>query len=442
MKGNDMIDRNDLMDAGSPACGIADAAGVVVLANAQEEGDVLALDNELVLDNEGWALLAPFGEHRKSRMVERDGQMVQETFVQIFDGAAVDAVVANEAGTGLLSRIKRALIKRPIYNGHPDLKLLSPETVTMGNESLTPLGVNDACRKSARGLEFKPLLVPDGAKAVEGGCKFPSGLFLLKRTGKVREDGAIEVRPFALASIGLTAHPNISGVDSLANQAQAEPGSHSANSAARENEQQQKDQMKSLLIGWLAAQGVTLANEATEQSVFDAFLKEMGARTATSTALGNEKSTLATNVQSLTAARDAEKKRADDAVTALGNEQTAFKAERKARCEACVDLAIAQGRMDVAGRDGKVTELVSLANDKLAPALEEMSKAPVKFKVAAATADRGGKAGAAVSRKASEQILSLANEDDRYKGKPFTPELYSRILADNPALKEQLKTEG
>jgi hypothetical protein len=443
MKGNDMIDRTDLMDAGSLA--LADAAGVVVLANAQEEGDVLVLDNELALDNEGWALLAPFGEHWKARTVEKDGQMVRETFVQVFDEESVDAVVANEAGSGLLGRIKRALIKRPIYNGHPDLKMYSPETVTMGNESLIPLGVNDGCRKTARGLEFKPLLVPEGAKAVEGGCKFPSGLFLLKRTGNVRGDGAIEVRPFALASIGLTAHPNISGVDSLANANANTPAARKETALCGESalpKTERKEEMKSLLIGWLAAQGIALANESTEQAVFDAFLKEMGTRTATSTALGNEKTTLTTNVQSLTAARDAEKKRADDAVTALANEQTALKAERKARCEACVDLAIAQGRMDVAGRDGKVTELVSLANDKLAPALEEMSKAPVKFKVAAATADRGGKAGAAVSRKASEQILSLANEDDRYKGKPFTPELYSRILADNPTLKEQLAEEG
>jgi hypothetical protein len=273
--------------------------------NQVETAEVLALENELALDNDGWALLAPYGEHRKTRTVEKDGQVVDETYAQVFDEAAVDAVIADEQGSGILSRIKRALIKRPIYNGHPDIRLYAPETVTAGNDRLTPLGVNDALRKTGRGLEFKPLLVPAGAKAVEDGCKYPSGLFLLRKTGRARADGAIEVTPFRLASVGLTAHPNISGVDSLANQAVPGPIRGGANTPAAGNKKQEtkEEQMKSLIIGWLAARGVALANESSEQAVFDAFLKENTKRDSDATALGNEKVTLGASVQSPTADR-------------------------------------------------------------------------------------------------------------------------------------------
>lgn len=179
--------------------------------------EILALANELGSDVDGWALLAPYGHHRKTRTVERDGQVTEETFDQVFDEASVAEVLANDAVGGTVSIAKRFPIKRPIYNGHPDINLYAPETVTAAAETMMPLGVNDQCRRTMRGLEFRPLLTEAGANVVEAGCKFPSGLFLLKRTGKVLEDGAIEVRPFKLASIGLTSSPNIYGVDSLAN---------------------------------------------------------------------------------------------------------------------------------------------------------------------------------------------------------------------------------
>ena len=377
----------------------------VALANSADRpsgtdaGEVIALDNELALDNDGWALLAPFGEHRKSRTVQRNNQLVTESFVQVFDQEAVDAILANEVGTGLFARIKRALIKRPIYNGHPDLKLYSPETVTLGNEKLIPLGVNDGCRKTERGLEFKPLLVPAGAEAIENeGCKYPSGLFLLKKTGIVRANGDIEVRPYKLASIGLTPHPNISGVDSLANA--------SANKPAASEEQQTKDEdnMKQLLIGWLAAQGIALANDATDQTVLDAVQKHVSTTTGSLTALGNEKNTLTATVGTLTQERDAQKQRADEAATALANEQTALKVERKARCEAIVDLHIGAGRLAVADREAKVNELTALANDKLGEAITALDKLPVKHAVTSQIGERKGQSNP------STGAVALANE--------------------------------
>lgn len=404
----------------------------VALANdtAPQLGEVLALENELALDNDGWALLAPFGEHRKTRTIQRDGQILSETFVQVFDEAAVDAVLANENG-GIFTRLKRAFIKRPIYNGHPDVRLYAPETVTLGNEKLIPLGLNQECRKTARGLEFRPLLVPDGKKAVEeDGCKFPSGLFLLTKTGKVREDGAIEVRPFKLASIGLTAHPNISGVDSLANAR--------ANQPAASSETKTDDTMKQLLIGWLAAQGIALANDSTDQSVFDAFNKEWLNRTTSLTALGNDKSNLTSTVTTLTTDRDAQKKRADEAALALANEQTALKAERKARLETTVDLVITQGRLALADREAKVNELVTLANDKLDAAITALKAAPVKFAtVEGALASRKGEA----NNTTASIALGNAIETHIKAGKTKAQAL-DLVMKEQPALHQAYLAEG
>ena len=403
---------------------------IVVLANSTEPGEVLALENELALDNDGWALLAPFGEHRKTRTVQRGNQLTTETFVQVFDAEAVDAILANEVGTGLFARLKRALIKRPIYNGHPDLKLYAPETVTLGNEKLIPLGVNDGCRKTQRGLEFKPLLVPAGAEAIENdGCKYPSGLFLLKKTGVVRPNGDIEVRPYKLASIGLTPFPNISGVDSLANAKSNTP-------AASEETKTQDDTMKQLLIGWLAAQGIALANDSTEQAAFDAFLKHMSTQSGSLTALGNEKNTLTATVTSLTAARDAEKQRADNAALALANEQTAFKAERKARCEAVVDLHIGAGRLAVAEREAKVNELTALANEKLAEAITSLDKLPVKHAVTSQIGERKGQSNPSTGAVALANEIEVLVKAGKTKGQALDeiiktkPEIYRAYLKE------------
>jgi hypothetical protein len=365
--------------------------------------------------------------------------MVRERFIQIFDESAVDTVLANEKGEGLFARLKRALIKRPIYKGHPDLKFYAPQTVTPDSAQMIPIGVNDGCRKTARGLEFKPQLVPDGAKAVEqDGCKYPSGLFLFRRTGQVRPDGSIEVRPFKLASIGLTANPNISGVDSLANA--------KANTPAATQNQNDSNTMKQLLIGWLAAQGVALANDAPDQTVFEAFTKHVIGKITEATALGNEKTTLSGKVTVLEGDKTqlntqltAEKKRADDATTALANSQGEIQTMRKRFIETRVDLAIAQGKVQLASR---AEEITALENSKALDAdLANLDKRQAKFQVATGAAGERREA-ANTTRSPHEQVLALANSDPRYKDIKDFGEAMKRVLADNPALAEQLRKKA
>jgi hypothetical protein len=115
--------------------------------------------------------------------------------------------------------------------------------------------------------------------------------------------------------------------------------------------------MKQILIGWLAAQGVALANDATDQQVFDAFNTEMSTRKASITALGNEKSTIAATVTALENEKTTLNTKVTELTTALSNEQAATKAERKAAATAVADLAIQRGRKTVAERDATITAL-------------------------------------------------------------------------------------
>lgn len=407
---------------------------IIALANSTEHdvADFVALANELALDNDGWALLAPFGEHRKERLVNRDGAIKTERYLQVLDAAAVDAIIANEKGTNMIQKIKRALVKRPIYRDHPDLKLYNQEAVAIGNQELTPLGVNDGCRKTERGLEFRPLLAPDGVGAIEkDGCKYPSALFLLKKTGVVREGGWIEVRPFALASIGLTPTPNISGVDSLANANATKPAATTETETKTQN-----DHMKSLVIGWLAAQGIALANDATDQAVFDAFNREMLTRATSATALGNDKNTLTQTVNSLTTDRDAQKQRADEAVTALGNAQTDSSKLRKQLIAARVDLGITQGKLAVSEREN---QLAVLENSKTLDAdLEKLDKLPVKFLVA--NADEGSRKAGANATNAS---LALGNAMQAHiKAGKTKSQALDLVMKEQPALHAAYVQEG
>ncbi len=397
----------------------------------------MVLDNALGLDAEGWALIAPYGEHRKDRLVLRDGRIVRETYIQQVDEAVVDELLANENGSGILGRIKRAIIKRPVFKGHPDLKQHSRETVGADAGPASPIGVLDENRKSSRGMESRFALIEEGALAVENeGCKFPSILWLVRRTGEMRE-GAEVVRPYKILSVGLTPTPNISGVDSLANAKTNTP-------AAKPEETQHTDPMKQLLIGWLAAQGVVLANDATDQQVMERIQSHHTSRAGEITALSNDKSTLTGRItalendkSTLTTERDQLKTKLCEKDTALANAQTALANERKMRATALADLAITQGRKAVAERDQVIKDLTEAADfEKAATAL---ANSTVVHKTAASMQGER-KQDARIELTPRQQLLHLANSDPRYKDIADWQQAEAAILRDHPALAEQLKT--
>jgi hypothetical protein len=174
---------------------------------------VLLGNDAATLDEDGWALIAPFGEHPKTRTVKKNGRIEEEKFIQVLDEESAGQLLSRE--NSLFRRIRRAVVGIPVYKGHPDLRDYSPETVA-GNAKKEIIGTIDRVRKTARGIEAHFVLTPAGAEAVERqGHKYPSALWLVQPTG--RRGDVVIARPFKLLSAGLTAHPNISGVESLAN---------------------------------------------------------------------------------------------------------------------------------------------------------------------------------------------------------------------------------
>jgi hypothetical protein len=312
------------------------------------------------IDDDGWALIAPFGQHPKIR-VYREGRVIKEQrFIQVLDHQSADAMLAKE--NSFFRTLKRALVGIPIFKEHGDLSEVDPQAV--GHEGgKVKLGVIDRIRKSARGIEAHFALDTDGAAAVAAGWKLPSALWWvlpIARPAGASSNAAgpetVWCRPFKLISVALTRHPNISGVEPLANGATLCPATPAG--AAKTETKPNQDIMKELLIGWLAAQGVALANDATEQTVFAAFTQEMFARSATTTALGNENETLATvTVPALQRERDDYKRQAEAAAVALGNEQAARKAGNTLAATAVVDLAIQRGRKTVAEREAVIAAL-------------------------------------------------------------------------------------
>jgi len=57
---------------------------------------ITLLANETALDGDGWALIAPFGEHPKTRFVKKNGALQREHFIQVLDHQSADQLLARE----------------------------------------------------------------------------------------------------------------------------------------------------------------------------------------------------------------------------------------------------------------------------------------------------------------------------------------------------------
>lgn len=354
------------------------------------EGWNTALPNDAI-DQDGWALIAPYGEWPKTRVYREGGQIKEQKFLQVLDNDSADALLSKE--NSLFRRLKRALVGIPVYKGHGDLNDVDPKAIANETHKIK-LGVVDQVRKTGKGLEAHFALDNDGAEAVAAGYKFPSSFWYVIPNGK-RGD-TILARPVKLISVALTQYPNISGVESLANARAIEP-------AARDENQTKDQVMKQILIGWLAAKGIVLANDASDAQILAAVQQQSVEQAASLTALGNEKSNLSGKITALENERAAEKHRADNNATALANEQTARKAERKGRAEAIVDLAIARGKTSIAHRDAEITALTNSTDEAgFAAAADKLLKSATKHRTTAS--DNSAESG---------KVLANDNDDGR-----------------------------
>lgn len=367
--------------------------------------DFFTLSNDVAaLNAEGWALLAPFGEHPKSRTVRKNGAVQEEKFIQVLDQEAAARLLSRE--NSLFRRIRRAVVGIPVYKGHPDLRVHSPETVQGGRGRAEQIGVIDQVRQTARGIEAHFVLSPAGADAVEKeGCKYPSALWLVEPIGQ--RGGATLARPFKLLSAGLTAHPNICGVESL------------ANARSADTQKTHKPDMK-LIAGWLLAQGATLADSdsPTELEVLDALQKLHTAQAGDVVSLANEKSTLAGQLNAL-----------EQQVASL----------KTSRAGAVADLAIAKGKLALAERETRIAALANATDfEKDAAAL---LGAATRFKTIANAESGKVLSNHRAGGDAREEYCAAVERFMKESGEADPIKAHRAVLKTHPALAEAFKPQ-
>jgi hypothetical protein len=314
---------------------------------------LLPLANDTALNDDGWCLIAPFGEWPKTRVYRENGQVKEQQFIQVLDHASADALVSKE--NSFFGKLKRAFIGVPVFKGHGDLNEIDPQAISSDRAKIK-LGVVDQIRKSPRGLEAHFALDHEGAEAVRAGWKFPSGFWYVQPGGtRPLRDGtrAILARPFKLISVALTQFPNISGVESLANAGPA------ATPPREETKPINETSDMKLITGWLLAQGVALANTETptETQILEAMQKLQTTHAGQVTALDNEKTSLASAIVALTNERDTHARLAQENAAALAQEQAARQTERSRAAAAVADLALYRGLLTVADRAGMIAAL-------------------------------------------------------------------------------------
>lgn len=377
-----------------------------MLANASVTTHIFGLPNSLdaTTDENGWTEL-PFGIWPHSAGFQRFGKEEAEAIVGAFRSRC--------------GKLKRALLGAPVYKGHPD----NPEMANQYPDK-TEYGQVSDMEVGEKSLRLRHVLSNAGAALAEKlGLDRISPNWFVNDTGETRS-GQKVFAPFAIKSIGLVKRPNIPNL-SLVN--------------SKEDDLMNKEALIKLLA---------LSNEATDAQVLDA-IAALQKRPEVKT-LDNAKDELAVAqaaVLTLTADRDAEKRRADEGAKALANEKAVV-------TKTLIDDAIKTGK--IAAADKPTWERI-LANDLEAgrkilstvkPTLKTTARASTETLVEADAraraefANGGGDAGADGNEMANvgAQIQKLvANEkkmlsDCGLKGNSLHNKAYANVKKNFPKL--------
>lgn len=404
-----------------PACGhSACTATSFALANESAPGPLAltALANDQMTED-GWVLLAPYGEHRHERRILANGVEAVQVFTQVIDAEAVHAL-ANQID-GLWGKLRRFRRTIPIYARHPDLRDKVVNALAQETDRTEHGGITGA-RITERGLEVRPALNDLGTRAAEqDGLKYFSPFWWTTPLAEQPTGGPLRVRPTSLISVGLTDRPQIHGGDALANAAASRPTLPAAPAATHPHT------MNKELIALLGLLGIPLANDAAAGALTAAATQaaeklrtQQAAATEAQTALANERTARTT------------------AETALANERTARTAaetalanERTAHAGALVDLAIAEGRIAPSERTarlaafGTTPETFTAARTALANQAPQWRTGGTAHTAAGATRKDGDP---------GRRLMAMANEALAAKRAPNIEAALTLARHENPEL--------
>lgn len=265
---------------------------------------ILSIPNALAVGSDGWAQLAPFGDHPGVAWV--NGQ--PRPAIQRVDAEA--GRVIKEALHGWIGKALRFFNDVPLYHGHPDVPAIAaryPDAERKG--SITDLEVRPD------GIYVRLALTNDGQALLHATTGI--GLSAYVDAQAIGQDGdTVIARWSRLRSVGLTDKPNLPV--QLINES---------------------IDMTPQLIATLNASGITLANDASPEQVQQA-IGTLARQRDDALTLANQR---ATQLATLTTERDQFLSGRDQAKAELANERTA-------RIKEALDHAVESGRIAEADR--------------------------------------------------------------------------------------------
>lgn len=212
--------------------------------------------NQVALGDDGFALLAPFGDSIYPLKV---GSKTENVVQRITRENATEMVNAFKSVVGKVSRWLRG---SPIFLGHPD----DPQ---QGHKYPVKdqVGMFADLEVRENGLYVRPMFNSKGAEVLDGPQKhYFSGRWPVKLTGQ--HNGMPVYEPINVTSIGMTPRPNLP--------------TEMLNTETNIME-------KTKLLGLLATLGLTLSNESTDEQILDGIKGIKTARDTVETELANER---------------------------------------------------------------------------------------------------------------------------------------------------------
>jgi hypothetical protein len=316
--------------------------------------------NELSIEADGWAMIAPFGDFPSEALMEAPGgKLKRQRAIQRITKERGEEMVAQFHNSR--AGVKKFIRGCNIYLGHPDMPGLESRY-----PDKTSKGVFADMEARDKGIYGLPVFTNEGMDLVEGrqlvnGKKVRGfSARLIESVPDGNKDGVPVYCPTQIVSAGLTPFPHLpveffNADDTLA----------SADAEA-ENQNQNQNRMKKKIIALCAKLGIQFANEAADEAATEAALDQIDTKVA---AFANEAASAAATTKTIKSKllslctavgiqfANAEQitdpaatiGQANDKVTALVTERDAAKAEfaneRTARINDELALAISTGRI-------------------------------------------------------------------------------------------------
>lgn len=227
----------------------------------------------LEIDDDGMALLAPFGD---SHYQIDDGSGKTRTIIQRVSRENAPKIV--EGFNSLFGKVKRWFKAATIYNGHPD----HPETTHLYPDK-EPKGLFKDLEIRDNGIYFRPIFNERGVELINSAKKlFPSVRWNAVKTGQ--KDGKDVLEPLNIVSVGLTPNPN------LPTELMNEFGRGAKTDTIMEK--------RHIIAALVAAGMLDLSNDSTEVQIAKA-ISDLGTKAASVPTLTNERTQATAQVQSL-----------------------------------------------------------------------------------------------------------------------------------------------